>query len=80
MLGVNDITWCSWTAQKEEERLRASIRREAQQKRVKERGHGRAINTSYLEGDNDDDDDPSVSIGALKRAFKDRRAGKFSKG
>ena len=36
---------------KEEERLKASIRRESQQRRMKEKAHQRGISSNYLEGD-----------------------------
>jgi RNA polymerase-associated protein LEO1 len=55
---------------KEEERLRASIRRESQQRRMRERAHQRGINASYLEGDYDNDDDNGVSLSAIKKQYK----------
>jgi hypothetical protein len=57
--------------QKEEERLRASIRRESQQRRVREKAHQRGLSGNYLEGDYDDDDEEGgVSIKALKEKYK----------
>ena len=67
-----------WFEQKEEERLRATTRRSAQQKRTKERSMARGVTSEYLE-EGEDEDDNSFSIGALKRAYKDKKAGK-SKG
>ena len=52
------------------------MRREAQQKRVKERAHSRGLSAGYLHDDHDDDDENSFSIGALKRAYKDKKGGK----
>lgn len=52
---------------KEEERLRASIRRENQQRRTRERAHARSgLSASYLEGD----EDGGVSIAAIKNRYK----------
>ena len=54
--------------QKEEERLKASIRRENQQRRVKEKASQR-LNSNYLE-DYDDDDENAVSLSAIKKQHK----------
>ena len=54
--------------QKEEERLKASIRRESQQRRMKERAHHRGMDRAYLEEDEDDED----SIAALKQKYKQK--------
>ena len=62
--------------QKEEERLRASIRRDNQKRRLKERAEHRGINSSYLEGgyeDEDEEDDGLTSISAIKRNYKEKR-------
>jgi len=59
--------------QKEEERLRASLRRESKQKRVRERGATRGLSSSYLENDPDgdaSDDDGAISIAAIKNKYK----------
>lgn len=63
------------TQQKEEEKLRASIRRESQQKRVRERSHTRGLTSSYLEGrdEDDDDDEEAISISAIKNKYKQNR-------
>lgn len=56
--------------QREEERLRASIRRENQQRRVREKSHSRGLSASYLEpdgGDYDDDEEAGISITAIKK-------------
>lgn len=58
---------------KEEERLRASIRRENQQRRTRERAHARNhMSASYLEGDEE------VSISAIKNKYKVRQRGSVS--
>ena len=58
-------------SQKEEERLRASIRRESQQRRVREKAHQRGLSSNFLEGEYDEDDDEGgVSIKALKEKYK----------
>jgi len=53
---------------KEEERLKVLIRRENQQRRVKEKASQR-LNSNYLE-DYDDDDENAVSLSALKKQHK----------
>ncbi|CAH0390368.1 unnamed protein product [Bemisia tabaci] len=59
---------------KEEERLRASLRRESKQKRVKERGASRGLSASYLEPDREDgsDDENAISVSAIKNKFKQK--------
>lgn len=57
----------------EEDKLRAAVRRESKQRRVRERvgGSRGGLSTSYLEGDLDDDDDENaISISAIKNRFK----------
>jgi len=56
--------------QKEDERLRASIRRESQQRRMKERANQRGMSASYLEGNYDHDDDNAISLSAIKKRYK----------
>ena len=59
--------------QKEEERLRASIRRESQQRRMREKQHQRGLSAGYLEPDRYDEDDEgeeSVSLSAIKSKYK----------
>jgi RNA polymerase-associated protein LEO1 len=59
--------------QKEEERLRASLRRESKQKRVRERGASRGLSASYLEPDRFEegsDDDNAISLAAIKNKYK----------
>ena len=50
--------------------MKASIRREGLQRRMKERASQRGLNTNYLEGDDDDDDDNVISVSAIKKQFK----------
>ena len=67
-------------AQKEEERLRASIRRDNQKRRLKERAQHRGLSSSYLEGgyeDEEDDEDGLTSISAIKRNYKEKRDSEF---
>lgn len=59
--------------QKEEERLKASVKRESQQRRMREKAHGRGMSSSYLEGgyeDEDDEDDATISLSAIKKSYK----------
>ncbi|XP_012861791.2 RNA polymerase-associated protein LEO1 [Echinops telfairi] len=58
---------------KEEERLRASIRRESQQRRMREKQHQRGLSASYLEPDRYDEDEEgeeSISLAAIKNRYK----------
>ncbi|XP_024151768.1 RNA polymerase-associated protein LEO1 [Oryzias melastigma] len=58
---------------KEEERLRASIRRESQQRRMRERQHQRGLSSSYLEPDRYDDEEEgeeAISLAAIKSKYK----------
>lgn len=58
---------------KEEERLRASIRRESQQRRMREKQHQRGLSSSYLEPDRYDEEeegDEAISLAAIKRGYK----------
>ena len=56
--------------QKEDERLRASIRRESQQRRMRERANQRGMSSSYLEGDYEHEDDNAISLSAIKKRYK----------
>ncbi|XP_046898117.1 RNA polymerase-associated protein LEO1 isoform X1 [Hypomesus transpacificus] len=58
---------------KEEERLRASIRRESQQRRMREKQHQRGLSAGYLEPDRYDDDEEgeeAISLAAIKSKYK----------
>lgn len=70
---ANFIMRC-YVFQKEEERLRASMRRESKQKRIRERGAGRGLSTSYLEPDNREEDgsedEGAISLAAIKSKYK----------
>ncbi|CAB0013364.1 unnamed protein product, partial [Nesidiocoris tenuis] len=62
-------------ARKEEERLRATVRRESKVKRARERGANRPLNSSYLEPDrveNDSDDDGAISLNAIKNKYNQK--------
>ncbi|KAK7491089.1 hypothetical protein BaRGS_00017653 [Batillaria attramentaria] len=61
---------------KEEERLRASIRRENQKRRLKERAQARGLSTSYMEGsyeEEEDEEEGMTSISAIKQSYKQKR-------
>ncbi|XP_077483926.1 another transcription unit [Amblyomma americanum] len=52
---------------KEEDRLRASIRRENKQRRMREKSHSRGLSSSYLEAD---EDDAAISLSAIKNKYR----------
>ncbi|XP_074596597.1 RNA polymerase-associated protein LEO1-like [Brevipalpus obovatus] len=59
---------------KEEDKLKASIRRENKAKRTRERAPYRAPTTQYLEDEYDDDDDEGgISVEKIKNEYKNRR-------
>ncbi|KAG0415497.1 hypothetical protein HPB47_007339 [Ixodes persulcatus] len=60
---------------REEDRLRASIRRESKQRRIREKAHSRGLSSSYLEPD---EDDAAISLSAIKNKY--RRGGPALKG
>lgn len=63
----------SFSGQKEEERLRASIRRESQQRRMREKQHQRGLSANYLEPDRydeEDEGDDAISLAAIKNRYK----------
>ncbi|KAM5235540.1 RNA polymerase-associated protein LEO1 [Ctenodactylus gundi] len=58
---------------KEEERLRASIRRESQQRRMREKQHQRGLSTGYLEPDRyeeEEEGEEAISLAAIKNRYK----------
>lgn len=58
----------------EEERLRAEMRRDSKQRRIRDRAPGRGLSSGYLEG-GDSDDEEEVSLAAIKNKFKRGRNG-----
>merc|ERR1712168_928585 len=60
---------------KEEDKLKTTVRREAQQRRVKEKQASKGLTGGYLD-DDDDDDENSVSISKLKNKYKADKQGK----
>ncbi|KAH6930944.1 hypothetical protein HPB50_021058 [Hyalomma asiaticum] len=59
---------------KEEDKLRASIRRESKQRRLREKSHSRGLSAAYLEAD---EDDAAISLSAIKNKY--RRGGAAAK-
>lgn len=55
---------------KEEERLRATTKRESLKRRVRERAHAKGLSAGYLEGDEDEEEDEDISISAIKNKYK----------
>lgn len=62
--------------QKEDERLRALLRRENQQRRIKERHQAKGLSASFLEPDRyeDDGEDLEQSLLAIKKKYKKKLA------
>ncbi|KAG0716625.1 RNA polymerase-associated protein LEO1 [Chionoecetes opilio] len=58
---------------RDEDRLKACMRRENKQRRVKEKGAGRGLSANYLEPDNYDEDEEGISIAAIKNKFKKQK-------
>lgn len=58
----------------EEERLRAAMRRDSKQKRIKDRASHRGLSGGYLE-DGDSDEDGLESLNAIKNRFKRGKKG-----
>lgn len=61
--------------------MRATVRRETRQRRVREKGASRGLSAGYLEpdrfGDGDiDSDEEAISINAIKKQHKDKAANK----
>lgn len=60
-------------SKKEDDRLKATLRRETKQRRIQERSHVRGPNASYLENDYDEEDeDGAISLSAIKRGAMSR--------
>ncbi len=57
----------------EEERLRAAMRRDSKQRRVKERSTKHGLSSGYLEGAGDSDDEGGVSLAAIKNRYKGKK-------
>ena len=54
---------------KEEDKLRASVRRETKQRRVREKTSNRGLSSAYLDDDYSDDEN-AISIAAIKNKYK----------
>lgn len=64
---------------KEEERMRAQLRRESQQRRIRERSHSKGLTANYLESERYEDDEQELeeSLAAIKSRYKkDIQAGR----
>ncbi|XP_067827545.1 RNA polymerase-associated protein LEO1 [Heptranchias perlo] len=73
MAGRDPESQRSEMIKKEEERLRASIRRESQQRRMREKQSQRGLSSSYLEPDRydeEEDGDETISLAAIKNKYK----------
>lgn len=56
-------------SKKEDDKMKATLRRETKQRRIQERSQSRGPNASYLENDYDEEDeDGAISLGAIKRS------------
>lgn len=57
--------------QKEDDKLKAVMRRESKQRRIKEKAYKRGITTQFMEsGYDEDDDENATSTNATKRKYK----------
>uniref|UniRef100_UPI00398F1B91 RNA polymerase-associated protein LEO1 n=1 Tax=Pristiophorus japonicus TaxID=55135 RepID=UPI00398F1B91 len=73
MAGRDPESQRSEMIKKEEERLKASIRRESQQRRMREKQSQRGLSSSYLEPDRYDEEeegDETISLAAIKNKYK----------
>ena len=66
------VTYSGLFFQKEEEKFRSQLRRENQQRRMRERSNARGLTASYLEPDRYDDDEEGLeqSLLAMKKHYK----------
>lgn len=55
---------------KEDERLRASMKRESQKRRVRERTHTKGLSSGYIEGYDDEEEEEGISLAAIKNKYK----------
>lgn len=56
-------------SKKEDDKMKATLRRETKQRRIQERSQTRGPNASYLENEYDEEDeDGAISLGAIKRS------------
>lgn len=64
--------------QREEEKLRQSMRKETKVKRARERGANSNLSSSYLEPEREDgsDDENAISLSAIKNKFNKKSASK----
>lgn len=58
---------------RDEEHLRASMRRQSKQKRVKERAPAKGLTKGYLEGEEEEEDEGAFSISAIKNKVKSKQ-------
>lgn len=63
--------------QRDEDRLRATMRRASKQKRVKERAPAKGLTKGYLEGE-EEEDDASFSISKIKSQAKNAKKGELN--
>lgn len=64
--------------QREEEKLRQSVRKETKVKRARERGANSSLSSSYLEPEREDgsDDENAISLSAIKNKFNKKSVSK----
>lgn len=61
-------------SKKEDDKMKATLRRESKQRRMHERSQTRGPSSSYLENDYDDEDDEgAISLSAIKRGAMSRK-------
>ncbi|CAB4038351.1 RNA polymerase-associated LEO1 [Paramuricea clavata] len=71
-MDLKQLVTYSGLFQKEEEKLRTQLRRENQQRRMRERSNARGLTASYLEPDRYDDDEEGLeqSLLEMKKHYK----------
>lgn len=77
-VGLDPEAHRSEMIKKEEDRLKASIRRENKVRRVRERSMNRGPTASYLEPDDEEDEDGAISLSAIKNKFKQNRGAAYA--
>lgn len=71
--GIDPELRLSELSRREDDKMKATMRRETKQRRVQERSQTRGPDASYLEPDYDDSDENDISLSAIKRKAMSRQ-------